>query len=117
MICSKQCACFGQTKSVFIVFLNQPNCREGSQEAVKHRQIRVDLAGNAQGRAILAQFKVVENVERCPGVKNLAAPASKNEVDDMVEGSRHRASPVLRFTVTYISRDVSVACRICRPLW
>src|SRR5205814_2229402 len=59
----------------------------GGKEAVKHRQIRVNLAGNAQGRAILAQFKVVENVERCPGVKNLAAPASKNEVDDAVEGA------------------------------
>jgi hypothetical protein len=93
VICSKQCARFGQAKFFGIALRKQPNCGESTQKAVKHCGVSADLAGNRGSHPMRVGAKMGKNVERCSSIQNLAAPAPEDEIDDMVEGSRHGMSP------------------------
>src|SRR6478735_9342248 len=76
-----------------LVLRNQLDCSECTQQAVKHCRVNADLAGDRRGNPMLVGAKMGENVELCPGVKNLAAPPPEDEIDNMIHGSRHGLSP------------------------
>jgi hypothetical protein len=51
-----------------LIAASSPDRSKGTEQAVKHRRVGADLAGNTGSRPILVGFEMGEDVKRCPGV-------------------------------------------------